>query len=246
MTDTILVVDDEPDLEDLVKAEIPPSDPRRRLRFLFARDGVDALDQLSARRNRHGGHRHQYAAHGRADPARTLSEGEKRLSTIIVSAYGDMANIRTAMNRGAFDFLTKPIDFSDFETTIRKTLAHIGASARSARPPSGGRARARPLALFLAQLGAARWRCDATALAGATARDRDSVHRYRRLHGAGGKLEPDAVDAARRIFDRHDRVVFAHDGTVAKIIGDAIHVLFGAPGDQPERRARDRLRAGAG
>src|SRR5260370_21992962 len=36
-----------------------------------------------------------------------------------------MANIRTAMNRGAFDFLTKPIDFADLETTINKTLRHI-------------------------------------------------------------------------------------------------------------------------
>ena len=51
---------------------------------------------------------------------------------MIVSAYGDMANIRTAMNRGAFDFLTKPIDFSDFETTIRKTIAHV-AALRDAR-----------------------------------------------------------------------------------------------------------------
>lgn len=47
-------------------------------------------------------------------------------STIIVSAYGDMSNIRTAMNRGAFDFLTKPIDFSDLELTIDKTIRHIG------------------------------------------------------------------------------------------------------------------------
>ena len=54
-----------------------------------------------------------------------LQESEEKLSTIIVSAYGDMANIRTAMNRGAFDFLTKPIDFLDLETTIAKTIRHI-------------------------------------------------------------------------------------------------------------------------
>jgi phosphoserine phosphatase RsbU/P len=40
---------------------------------------------------------------------------------VILSAYGDMGNIRMAMNRGAFDFLTKPIDFADFETTLRRT-----------------------------------------------------------------------------------------------------------------------------
>ena len=56
---------------------------------------------------------------------RKLQESEEKLSTIIVSAYGDIANIRTAMNRGAFDFLTKPIDFLDLETTIAKTIRHI-------------------------------------------------------------------------------------------------------------------------
>src|SRR5713226_7254331 len=51
-----------------------------------------------------------------------LGEAKGGQSTIIVSAYGDMGNIRTAMNRGAFDFLTKPIDFTDLEITIDKTL----------------------------------------------------------------------------------------------------------------------------
>jgi sigma-B regulation protein RsbU (phosphoserine phosphatase) len=49
------------------------------------------------------------------------------LKTVIVSAYGDMENIRTAMNRGAFDFLTKPIDFEDLETVIGKTLQELRA-----------------------------------------------------------------------------------------------------------------------
>jgi sigma-B regulation protein RsbU (phosphoserine phosphatase) len=47
------------------------------------------------------------------------------LKTVVVSAYGDMDNIRTAMNRGAFDFLTKPINFDDLEITINKTLDEL-------------------------------------------------------------------------------------------------------------------------
>jgi class 3 adenylate cyclase len=47
------------------------------------------------------------------------------LKAVIVSAYGDMENIRTAMNRGAFDFVTKPVDFHDLELTIEKTLSHV-------------------------------------------------------------------------------------------------------------------------
>jgi CheY-like chemotaxis protein len=62
-----------------------------------------------------------------------LQENEERLSTIIVSAYGDMANIRAAMNRGAFDFLTKPIDFLDLEATIAKTIRHIGVLREARR-----------------------------------------------------------------------------------------------------------------
>jgi adenylate cyclase len=54
-----------------------------------------------------------------------LQEAEDKLSTVIVSAYGDMTNIRTAMNRGAFDFLLKPIDFPDLEATITKTIRHV-------------------------------------------------------------------------------------------------------------------------
>ena len=49
----------------------------------------------------------------------------KLLKSIIVSAYGDMENIRTAMNRGAYDFITKPIDLKDLEITIEKSLKEI-------------------------------------------------------------------------------------------------------------------------
>ena len=55
-----------------------------------------------------------------------LRERQSPVRSIIISAYGDMANIRTAMNRGAFDFVTKPVDLADLEITIRKTLDEIG------------------------------------------------------------------------------------------------------------------------
>ena len=54
-----------------------------------------------------------------------LNENNYFLKTVIVSAYGDMENIRTAMNLGAFDFITKPIDFQDMEITMMKTIKHI-------------------------------------------------------------------------------------------------------------------------
>ena len=73
-----------------------------------------------------------------------------------MSAYGDMANIRTAMNRGAFDFVTKPIDFGDLETTITKTIrAHRCLARRTRTPGRGGAGPCLAVALLLAQSGAA-------------------------------------------------------------------------------------------
>src|SRR5438045_961893 len=126
MTATILFVDDEPDLEALVLQKF-----RRQIRdgsvtFMFARDGLEALQSIEQ-------HPHvdmvvsdinMPGMDGLSLLAR-LQEAEDKKSTIIVSAYGDMSNIRTAMNRGAFDFLTKPIDFGDLEMTIDKTIRHV-------------------------------------------------------------------------------------------------------------------------
>ncbi len=54
-----------------------------------------------------------------------LSESSPLIKSVIVSAYGDMENIRTAMNRGAFDFITKPINFEDLSLTMEKTLHNV-------------------------------------------------------------------------------------------------------------------------
>src|ERR1700693_5587535 len=126
MTARILVVDDEPDLEALIQQKFRHQIRDGAVNFLFASDGVEASAVLKANPDvdlvvtdinmpRMDG----------LSLLQKLQENEEKLSTVVVSAYGDMSNIRTAMNRGAFDFLTKPIDFLDFETTIAKTLRHI-------------------------------------------------------------------------------------------------------------------------
>jgi signal transduction histidine kinase len=125
MTARILVVDDEPDLEELIQQKFRHQIRAGSVAFLFAHDGVEALTALEANQDvdlvvtdinmpRMDG----------LALLQKLQETDGNLSTIIVSAYGDMTNIRTAMNRGAFDFLVKPIDFLDFETTIAKTIRH--------------------------------------------------------------------------------------------------------------------------
>jgi class 3 adenylate cyclase len=50
---------------------------------------------------------------------------------VIVSAYGDMDNIRSAMNRGAFDFITKPVNFEDLDLTMVKTIEHVAQTRQT-------------------------------------------------------------------------------------------------------------------
>ena len=122
----ILVVDDEPDLEQLVLQRMRREIRRGRYAFVFARNGVEALDRLNE--------------DGSIDMVLTdinmpemdgltllkqIPSVDPNVRSVVVSAYGDMKNIRTAMNRGAFDFVTKPIDFEDLRITIERTLEHL-------------------------------------------------------------------------------------------------------------------------
>jgi len=126
-THKILVVDDEPDLQMLMLQKFRTKVRAKEYEFLFAENGAEALEMVST---------HSDLSlilsdinMPKMDGLTMLDELQKLdrddLKTVIVSAYGDMENIRTAMNRGAYDFVTKPIDFKDLETTIEKTLSEI-------------------------------------------------------------------------------------------------------------------------
>jgi class 3 adenylate cyclase len=241
MTATILVVDDEPDLEALVLQKFRRQIRDRSVAFVFARDGIEALASIEA------------------NPAvdlvvsdinmprmdgltllERLQNGEDRKSTIIVSAYGDMSNIRTAMNRGAFDFLTKPIDFSDLETTIEKTLRHVEAMRDARRRQAEAeRAHASLSRYFSPQLAS---RLSAAVDNGMAVHWREVATIFTDIAGFTTLVESTAPTVLGTLLNEYmggmTEVVFAHDGTVAKIIGDAIQVLFNAPGDQPDYAAR--------
>ena len=122
----ILVVDDEADLELLVKQKF-----RRKIReniyeFVFAANGEEALEKVKE---------HQDLDIILSDINMPVMDGLTLLSrlpeanpmikAVVVSAYGDMQNIRTAMNRGAFDFVCKPVDFEDLDVTMEKTIHHV-------------------------------------------------------------------------------------------------------------------------
>jgi len=121
----ILVADDEVDLEMLIKQKFRQKIREQEYEFVFAVNGNDALAKIQL--------------HPDIDIVLSdinmpemdgltllsrLSESSPLIKSVIVSAYGDMENIRTAMNRGAFDFITKPINFEDLSLTMDKTIRH--------------------------------------------------------------------------------------------------------------------------
>src|SRR6266436_5589760 len=123
----ILVVDDEPDLELLVRQRFRRQIRDKEFEFHFSHNGEEALQTLEIRPHMDLvlSDINMPVMDGLTLLGR-LNEGHKKLRAVVVSAYGDMPNIRTAMNRGAIDFLTKPIDLNDLEITIKKTLDDIG------------------------------------------------------------------------------------------------------------------------
>ena len=122
----ILVVDDEVDLEPLMLQRMRRDIRAGRYSFVFAHNGVEALEKLNE---------DDTIDMVLSDINMPQMDGltlleqipkvDPNIKSVIVSAYGDMKNIRTAMNRGAFDFVTKPLDFSDLRITIERTLAHL-------------------------------------------------------------------------------------------------------------------------
>src|SRR6266699_5995195 len=242
MTATILVVDDEPDLEALVLQKF-----RRQIRdgevaFIFARDGIEALQSIQD-------HPHVDLVVSDINMPRMdglsllqkLQEAEDKKSTIIVSAYGDMSNIRTAMNRGAFDFLTKPIDFGDLEMTIDKTIRHVEMMREARRRQAEAERAHASLSRYFSPQIASRLACDGEA-DGMTVHWREVAVIFTDVTSFTSLVETAAPEVFGPLLNEYvggmTEVVFAHEGTVAKVIGDGIQILFNAPGDQPDYAAR--------
>lgn len=123
----ILSIDDEQDMEMLITQKFRKKIRKNEYQFIFAQNGADALEKLEENT---GiclilSDINMPEMDGLTFLTKLKEKNNPELKTIMVSAYGDMENIRTAMNRGAFDFICKPIDFADMEITIEKTLEEI-------------------------------------------------------------------------------------------------------------------------
>ena len=122
----ILVVDDEPDLQPLMLQRMRRSIRAGKYIFVFAGNGVEALERLREQEDIDmvvsDINMPQMDGLTLLDQ---IAQLDPNIRSVIISAYGDMKNIRTAMNRGAFDFITKPVDFDDLRITIDRTLEHM-------------------------------------------------------------------------------------------------------------------------
>jgi adenylate cyclase len=226
----ILAVDDEPDFELLIKQRFRQRIRKGDLAFRFARHGEEALSALAEEPD---------IGLLLLDINMPVMDGLTLLSELRTRGSPAraviVANIRTAMNRGAFDFVTKPVDLNDLEVTIDKTLetiAHVrGLDQQRAEAE---RARANLSRYFspnivdlLAEsdepLGPVRRQTVAVLFV--------DIVGFTRM---AEEMTPEAVVAMLREF--HERMaarIFACGGTIEKYIGDEIFAVFGLPSASP-------------
>ncbi|MEL6614812.1 MAG: adenylate/guanylate cyclase domain-containing protein, partial [Bacteroidota bacterium] len=231
----ILFVDDEPDLAPLIRQKFRRSVRKGELELTFAGDGMEALEKMSADPDievvvtdlnmpRMDG----LTLLGR------LAEMERRHKAVVVTAYGDMENIRTAMNRGAFDFLTKPIDMDDLQITLQQAREAVEREREADRVRLA-------LGMYLSSEVAQAILDNPGALA-LEGEMRDVSVLMSDLSGfsrISEELEaPRVVELLNVYLSAMTDVVDLYGGTVDEFIGDAVLAIFGAPFEQADHADR--------
>lgn len=232
MSAKILVVDDEPDLEALVTQRFRREIRCGELSFRFAHNGEEALTLIGSEADFDVvlSDINMPVMDGLTLLSRLSALGGQ-LKAVIVSAYGDMANIRTAMNRGAFDFLTKPIDFADLQLTLQKTIGEVGVMREALRRRDAAeRARLNLSRYFAPNM------VDMLSTADqplAVAQELPAAVLFADIVGftALCTAEPPVriFELLREFCRRMANEVFESGGTLDKYIGDGLMATFGTP-----------------
>jgi adenylate cyclase len=236
----ILAVDDEPDFELLIKQRFRRQIRDEEFEFRFAHHGEEALAALLDEPDI------ELMLLDINMPVMDgltllteLRERQLEVQAIIVSAYGDMTNLRTAMNRGAFDFVTKPVDLRDLEITVRKALANVAKLREMDRQRMAAERARNNLSRYFSPnivellasrdepLGAGRRETVAVLFADIVAFTRMAE-----------EMAPEDVLALLREFHaRMTAEIFASGGTVDQYMGDGIIAVFGATAASPNDAA---------
>jgi class 3 adenylate cyclase len=242
MSAKILVVDDEPDLEILVSHKFRRQIRERDMSFLFAGDGEEALAVLDGEDGvdvvlsdinmpRMDG----------LTLLKHLKERHDDLRAVVVSAYGDMSNIRSAMNLGAFDFVTKPIEFDDLEVTINKTMEDLNRLREAQRLRDAAEQGKANLSRYFSP-NLAEQLAENPEFFNRGGERRELSFVFTDLAGFTPMVE--TMDPAvivtllNEYLDQMAELVFRHGGTIDKIVGDAVHAMFGAPLEQADHAER--------
>ena len=237
MPANILVVDDELDLQELMQRKFRREIRHGEFSFEFADDGKAALEKI-----RNGpevdlviGDIDMPGMDG-LTLLEHLSDFDDKLKTIIISAYGDMDNIRSAMNRGAFDFVTKPIDFQDLLITVKKTLDQLDILKEAFEQRlAAERARSNLSRYFAPNV--VQQLADRDEPFGPP-REQNLVTLFSDIRGfttlSEAKSAAEVMEMLREFLGRMEAVIFEHGGTLEKFIGDEVMAIFGTPDTGPK------------
>lgn len=230
----ILFVDDEPDLVPLIQQKFRAKVRSGEVALVFAADGVEALEHL-------------HADDGievvvtdinmpRMDGLTLLGEIGKlgrRTRSVVVTAYGDMENIRTAMNKGAFDFLTKPLDMSDLQITLDQARVAVERDREADRVHQ-------TINRYLSDKIAKAILANPDAVAVSEKRHvsvlMSDISGFSQI---AERLEPERVVELLNVYlSAMTEVVDDYEGAIDEFIGDAVLVIFGAPLEMKDHATR--------
>ena len=238
----VLFVDDEPDLEMLIKQLYRKKLRRKKLFFDFAGDGLEAIEKL--RQDEDITVVMSDINMPKMDGLTLLDEIgklDRRLLTVIVSAYGDMENIRAAMNRGAFDFLVKPIDFEDLELTRKKAMTEAVEIREQQQLQEENRLLDERNRFIRAAFSNYLTPNASAADSGPEGGKVEATLLKARIAGLDSLEQgADFFNAWSRFLDQVTRIVIQHGGTLVKLKKDTIVIAFGllsSMKDDPQRAA---------
>jgi adenylate cyclase len=226
----ILVADDETDLEFLIKQKFRQKIREQQYEFIFAINGNDALAKIVLHPDIEIvlSDINMPEMDGLTLLSR-LSESSPLIKSVIVSAYGDMENIRSAMNRGAFDFITKPINFEDLSLTMEKTISHVNQTRATLKAIKENNI----LKMYVDEnvlnfMGSREY--EASLMVNEVVEATVVFIDICSFTSISEKEMPDVVvDLLNRYFDLMVKEIIAQNGLIDKFIGDCIMAVFKGP-----------------